>query len=121
VCMYVCLCEAVRSPGTGVTDSCELPCGYWELNPVCPEEQTVILTTEPSLQPLTLKILKNSFFLLLVYGGGYSFQAFLGLPYITLLSSLSLGYLTSENISSIKLAHPTPAWKHLDHLCVQRP
>ena len=25
--------EEVRSPRTGVTDSCELPCGCWELNP----------------------------------------------------------------------------------------
>ncbi|ERE77141.1 E3 ubiquitin-protein ligase [Cricetulus griseus] len=25
-------CKGVRSPGTGVTDSCELPCGCWELN-----------------------------------------------------------------------------------------
>jgi hypothetical protein len=24
--------EGVRSHGTGVTDSCELPCGYWKLN-----------------------------------------------------------------------------------------
>jgi hypothetical protein len=28
----VCLCEGVRSSGTGVTDRCELPCGCWELN-----------------------------------------------------------------------------------------
>jgi hypothetical protein len=27
VCFYVGLCEGVRSPGTGVTDSCKLPCG----------------------------------------------------------------------------------------------
>jgi hypothetical protein len=27
-------CESIRSPGTGVTDSCELPCGCWELNRV---------------------------------------------------------------------------------------
>lgn len=33
---FVCLVlqgpeEAIRSPGTGVTDSCELLCGCWEL------------------------------------------------------------------------------------------
>jgi hypothetical protein len=26
-CLYVCLCEGVESPGTGVTDKCEPPCG----------------------------------------------------------------------------------------------
>jgi hypothetical protein len=34
-----------------VTDSCELPCGCWELNPDPLEEQPVFLSTEPSLQP----------------------------------------------------------------------
>jgi hypothetical protein len=43
--MYVCLCEGVRFPGTEVI--CE--CG--ELNPGPPEEQPVLLTSEPSLQP----------------------------------------------------------------------
>jgi hypothetical protein len=42
--------EGVRSPGIGVTDGCEPPCGYWELN-LGPLEQSVLLTTEPSLQP----------------------------------------------------------------------
>jgi hypothetical protein len=41
----------VRSPETGVTDSCELPCWCWELNLDPLEEQPVLLTTEPSLQP----------------------------------------------------------------------
>jgi len=27
----LCLCERVRSLGTGVTDTCELPCGCWKL------------------------------------------------------------------------------------------
>jgi hypothetical protein len=31
-CLHVCPCESVGSPGTGVTDGCELPCGFWELN-----------------------------------------------------------------------------------------
>jgi hypothetical protein len=25
--------KSIRSPGTGVRDSCGQPCGYWELNP----------------------------------------------------------------------------------------
>ena len=41
----------VKYPGTGITESCELPCGCWELNPGLLEEQSVLLTPEPSLQP----------------------------------------------------------------------
>ena len=44
----------VRFSWTGATDSCELPCGCWELNPGPLEEQSVLLTTGPSHQPLTL-------------------------------------------------------------------
>jgi hypothetical protein len=33
------------------TDGCEPPCGCWELNSGPLEEQSVFLTTEPSLQP----------------------------------------------------------------------
>jgi hypothetical protein len=29
-CLHVCLCEGARSPGTGVTDNCELSCGCWK-------------------------------------------------------------------------------------------
>jgi hypothetical protein len=32
-------------------DSCEPPCGCWDLNSGPLEEQSVLLTTEPSLQP----------------------------------------------------------------------
>jgi hypothetical protein len=53
-CLPVCLCEGVGSAGMGVTDSCELPCGCWELNPCLLEEQPVLLITEPSLQPLCI-------------------------------------------------------------------
>jgi hypothetical protein len=51
-CLHVCLCEGVRSPGTGVTDSCKLPCGCWKLNPSALEEQPMLLTAEPSVKPL---------------------------------------------------------------------
>jgi hypothetical protein len=34
-----------------VTDGCEPPCGCWELNSGPLEEQSVLLTTEPSHQP----------------------------------------------------------------------
>lgn len=50
--LYACLCVSVGSTGTAVTDSCELPRGCWELN-TCPlEEQTALLTAEPSPAPL---------------------------------------------------------------------
>ncbi|CAO2628536.1 E3 ubiquitin-protein ligase NEDD4, partial [Lemmus lemmus] len=49
---YVLWCEGVRSHGTAFLDSCELPCGCWELNSGPLEEQSVLLTAEPSLQPL---------------------------------------------------------------------
>jgi hypothetical protein len=42
--------EGIGFPGTEVTDGCELPRVYWELNLGPLEEQSVLLTTEPSLQ-----------------------------------------------------------------------
>ena len=30
--LLACMSESVGSSGTGITDSCELPCGCWELN-----------------------------------------------------------------------------------------
>jgi hypothetical protein len=44
--------EAIGSSGTGVTDSCELPCGCWDSISGPLEEQQVLLTSEPSLQIL---------------------------------------------------------------------
>jgi len=35
-----------------ITDGCEPPCGCWELNSGPLEEQSVLLTAEPSLQPI---------------------------------------------------------------------
>jgi hypothetical protein len=34
-----------------IAEGCEPPCGCWELNSGPLEEQSVLLTTEPSLQP----------------------------------------------------------------------
>lgn len=42
----------VRWPQTGVPDSWEPPCQLWELNPGLLPEQSVVLMTKPSLQPL---------------------------------------------------------------------
>jgi len=40
-----------------ITDGCEPPCGCWELNSGPLEEQSVLLATEPSLQPHPLAFL----------------------------------------------------------------
>lgn len=49
--LLVYLCEGVRTPGTGVIDSGELPCGCWLLNLGPLEELSMLLAPEPSLQP----------------------------------------------------------------------
>jgi E3 ubiquitin-protein ligase NEDD4 len=41
--------EGIRCPGTGFTDSCELPCGCLESNPGPLGGQLVLLTAGPSL------------------------------------------------------------------------
>jgi hypothetical protein len=43
VCVYVCVCVSIRSPGTVViVIVCELSCGCWELNTGPLEEQSVL-------------------------------------------------------------------------------
>jgi hypothetical protein len=44
-----------------ITDGCEPPCGCWNLNSGPSEEQSVLLTTEPSLQPPGVAILSGIF------------------------------------------------------------
>ena len=39
-----------------ITDGCEPPCGCWELNSGPLEEQAMLLTAEPSLQPCTFSL-----------------------------------------------------------------
>lgn len=39
------------SLGSGVTDGCEVPCGFWELNLGSLQEQSVLLASEPSPLP----------------------------------------------------------------------
>jgi hypothetical protein len=45
----------IVTPGNGVADSCELPCGVWELNMGPLEGQPVVLTSEASIYPYILK------------------------------------------------------------------
>lgn len=47
---------SVGAPGTEITDYCELPCGYWELDVGPLEEQLPLLTSEPSLLKKNLYI-----------------------------------------------------------------
>ena len=57
--MYTVLClhVSLQAPNL-ITDGCEPPCGCWELNSGPLEELSVLLTTEPSLQPHVMIFLK---------------------------------------------------------------
>jgi hypothetical protein len=44
--------EGIGSPRNGVINSCKLPCGCLELNLGPLKKQSVLLTAEPSFQPL---------------------------------------------------------------------
>jgi hypothetical protein len=46
-----CLQIAQKRESDLITDGCEPPCGCWDLNSEPSEEQSVLLTTEPSIQP----------------------------------------------------------------------
>lgn len=48
--------ESIRFPGSRVIYGCKLACGCWDSN-LSLEEQSVILTTEPSRQPWTVYLL----------------------------------------------------------------
>ena len=48
-----------RAPDLTI-DGCEPPCGCWELNSGPLEEQSMLLTSEPSLQPLQTVFISNS-------------------------------------------------------------
>ena len=51
-----CMPAGQRAPDL-ITDGCEPPCGCWELNSGPLEEQSVLLTAEPSLQPCKVLLL----------------------------------------------------------------
>lgn len=57
LCIWVhcpCLHTHQKRASDTITDGCEPPCGFWELNSGPLEEQSVLLTTESSLQPPSL-------------------------------------------------------------------
>jgi hypothetical protein len=45
--------HSLRQHWMPTTDGCEPPCGCWELNSGPLEEQSVLFTAKPSLQPFT--------------------------------------------------------------------
>ena len=42
MCIAYYFAMGIRSTGTGVTESCKLPCGCWELNPGLLEAASVL-------------------------------------------------------------------------------
>jgi hypothetical protein len=47
----VCICDGVGPHGAGITDSCKVLYGLWDLNQGSLEEWPVLFTAEPSLRP----------------------------------------------------------------------
>jgi hypothetical protein len=55
--LYICeysLQTQRQKASDSITDGCEPPCGWWELNSGPLEEQSVLETVESSLQPLAV-------------------------------------------------------------------
>ena len=61
-CLHVCLYEGIISPGTAVTENCELACGCWELNPGPLEELNQVLWKSSQCYRPSLGILKASYY-----------------------------------------------------------
>lgn len=66
LCLYVYMWNTLRGQirewephGTGVTDNCELPHKWWELNPSPLQEQQVVTLSEPSPQPGLWFLMRN--------------------------------------------------------------
>ena len=57
--LSVCMSVGQKRAPDLITDGCEPPCGCWELNSGPLEEQTMLLTTESSLQPIPLLFKAN--------------------------------------------------------------
>ena len=57
--LAVCVPECQKRASDPITDGCEPQCDCWELNSGPLKDQPVLLTTEPSLQPWHLFILKD--------------------------------------------------------------
>jgi hypothetical protein len=57
---YTCSCLQTHQKRASdlITNGCKPPCGCWDLNSGPSEEQSVLLTTQPSLQPIMF-VFKN--------------------------------------------------------------
>ena len=54
-----CLQTQQKRASDPITDGCEPLCGCWDLNSGLLEEQPVLLTAEPSLQPLIYSFIQH--------------------------------------------------------------
>jgi hypothetical protein len=63
---YSCLQTHQKRASDSNTDGCKPPCGCWDLNSGPPEEQSVLLTAEPILQPNYYIFLKHSYIAILL-------------------------------------------------------
>ena len=101
--------DAPKRASDLITDACEPPRGCWDLNSGPLEEQLVLLTAEPSLQP---RILFLFYFILCVCVQGLLF--FFGQDRISpyspsLCLNLKSSYLSLQN-AGIKGTHHHHAW-----------
>jgi hypothetical protein len=60
--LSACTSECKKRASDHIIDGFEPPCGGWELNSGPSEEQPVLLTSEPFLQPVLLLLLVVVFF-----------------------------------------------------------
>ncbi|XP_013201846.1 E3 ubiquitin-protein ligase NEDD4 isoform X1 [Microtus ochrogaster] len=102
--------DGVGSPGSEATDGCEPPCGCWELNPGSLEEDHLLLSDEPYLQPHNdnTRVVRVK----VIAGIGLAKKDILGAsdPYVrvTLYDPMS-GVLTSVQTKTIKKSL-NPKW-----------
>jgi hypothetical protein len=63
-----CLQTLQKKESDLITDSCEPPCGCWDLNSGPLEEQSALLNTEPSHQPVVCNLRLKFSYHVLEYG-----------------------------------------------------
>lgn len=82
--------KGVRSLGTGITGSCERPCGSWEGNQDAVQEQHVPLTSEPPVQEV-----------LITFGERFRFSLFYLAPQFSTISNFILQRVPANDSLSI--------------------
>ena len=105
-----CLQTHQKSASDIITDGCEPPCGCWDLNSGPSEEESVLLTAEPSLQPYLFLICS---FVCLCRGHGDPFGCWFSLSTIQVLETkLRLSWMGMPPLS---LSHHTGLGWHQTH------